>query len=229
MQIIYEPKGAALEYAPLACNLYTTCPHGCQYCYCPGILRMKTEDFFQPAKAKTNAIERLIHDCTLLHARNDERTIFLSFVGDVYAREFATPEDNITRKALGVLAATGRDVKILTKNPGAAIDDFDIIRRNNWTLGATFDGHNYLSILKYLRIAKRYIIKTWVSMEPIINIKECKEAIVCYENDIDFWSFGRLSGKKDGYCADDFRAFKKFVNSILPVEKVQWKKSLREF
>ena len=35
MKIIYEPKGKALEYAPLACNLYKGCPHGCRYCYGP--------------------------------------------------------------------------------------------------------------------------------------------------------------------------------------------------
>jgi DNA repair photolyase len=31
MRIIYEPKGRALEYAPLAVNLYRGCSHGCDY------------------------------------------------------------------------------------------------------------------------------------------------------------------------------------------------------
>jgi DNA repair photolyase len=37
MQTIYEPKGKAREYAPLALNLYESCPHGCKYCYKEGM------------------------------------------------------------------------------------------------------------------------------------------------------------------------------------------------
>ena len=33
MSIIYEPKGKAREYSPLAVNLYRGCSHGCLYCY----------------------------------------------------------------------------------------------------------------------------------------------------------------------------------------------------
>ena len=33
IRAIYTPKGPALEYAPLACNLYRGCAHGCLYCY----------------------------------------------------------------------------------------------------------------------------------------------------------------------------------------------------
>jgi len=40
MAVIYEPKGMALEYAPLACNLYRGCQHGCRYCYAPNCLFM---------------------------------------------------------------------------------------------------------------------------------------------------------------------------------------------
>ena len=33
MSVIYEPKGKAREYSPLALNLYLECQHGCKYCY----------------------------------------------------------------------------------------------------------------------------------------------------------------------------------------------------
>jgi DNA repair photolyase len=33
--VIYEPKGKAGEYAPLALNLYAGCSHGCTYCFAP--------------------------------------------------------------------------------------------------------------------------------------------------------------------------------------------------
>ena len=33
MSQIYEPRGRAREYSPLALNYFTGCDHGCQYCY----------------------------------------------------------------------------------------------------------------------------------------------------------------------------------------------------
>ena len=47
MNAIYEPKGAAREYAELACNLYTGCNHGCLYCYAPG-RRFMFKDSLRP-------------------------------------------------------------------------------------------------------------------------------------------------------------------------------------
>ncbi|MCL2434964.1 MAG: hypothetical protein FWD09_02345 [Lentimicrobiaceae bacterium] len=31
---IYNPSGKAGEYSYWACNFYTGCSNGCQYCYC---------------------------------------------------------------------------------------------------------------------------------------------------------------------------------------------------
>lgn len=35
---IYEPKGRAREYSPLALNYYKGCTHGCRYCYVPNMI-----------------------------------------------------------------------------------------------------------------------------------------------------------------------------------------------
>jgi hypothetical protein len=43
MKIIYEPRGAAREYSPLAANLYRGCIHGCKYCYAPACLRLPAD------------------------------------------------------------------------------------------------------------------------------------------------------------------------------------------
>jgi hypothetical protein len=45
MAVRYEPKGMALQYAALACNLYRGCQHGCRYCFAPNCLFMPLERF----------------------------------------------------------------------------------------------------------------------------------------------------------------------------------------
>jgi len=51
LAIIYEPKGAAREYAELALNVYRGCVHRCIYCYNNDRFGKKC-DFFKGAKPK---------------------------------------------------------------------------------------------------------------------------------------------------------------------------------
>jgi len=51
MPIIYEPSGKALEYSPLAANLYAGCGHRCVYCYAPLALK-RTREMFYSAKLR---------------------------------------------------------------------------------------------------------------------------------------------------------------------------------
>ncbi|MFZ5453843.1 MAG: hypothetical protein ACOZF2_18480 [Thermodesulfobacteriota bacterium] len=39
MAIIYEPRGKAREYSPLAANLYRGYAHACVYCFAPQAAR----------------------------------------------------------------------------------------------------------------------------------------------------------------------------------------------
>ena len=70
--IIYEPKGAAREYAPLAVNLYRGCLHGCAYCYAPACLRMPADAFHEEAAVRPFAINRLEEDAVKLLSRKYE-------------------------------------------------------------------------------------------------------------------------------------------------------------
>jgi len=56
---IYEPQGAAREYAELAVNLYRGCGHRCAYCSSPGILRMSREEFDSGAVPRDGILEAL--------------------------------------------------------------------------------------------------------------------------------------------------------------------------
>ena len=57
MNLIYSPKGPAEEYAPLACNYYCFCTHGCRYCY--RLPFVSAQKFHQTSVPKKDAIDRL--------------------------------------------------------------------------------------------------------------------------------------------------------------------------
>jgi len=66
MNIIYEPKGRAREYAELAANLYSGCAHGCEYCYAPGALRVNRTDFRLCVKPRKDCLQQLEKDAAKL-------------------------------------------------------------------------------------------------------------------------------------------------------------------
>ena len=59
MNVIYEPKGRAREYSPLACNLYMGCTHGCKYCYAPACMHKKPEAWHEAARARSENVLKL--------------------------------------------------------------------------------------------------------------------------------------------------------------------------
>ena len=67
MNVIYEPKGRAREYSPLACNLYMGCTHGCKYCYAPACMHKKPEEWHEAARARGDNVLKLFEkDCAWL-------------------------------------------------------------------------------------------------------------------------------------------------------------------
>ncbi len=178
MQAIYEPKGAAREYAPYAMNLYRGCSHGCIYCYAPACLRMTRREFSSvtPRGGILEALEKQLSKWI------PPKTVLLCFTCDPY--QDCEQEFRITRQALELMDGKVPSVAVLTK--GTLVSrDFDIIAKNNWTIGATlscfseemaleFEPHAAFPVnrIAMLRDAEKNGIKTFVSIEPVISVDE---------------------------------------------------------
>src|SRR3990167_3742067 len=95
LNIVYKPKGKALEYSPLAANLYTGCAHGCLYCYAPSCMRMNRAEFYGNPRPRPNVIKLLEADCKKLAGCKDR--VLLCFTCDPY--QPIDDEHQLTRRA----------------------------------------------------------------------------------------------------------------------------------
>jgi DNA repair photolyase len=179
MPAIYTPKGAALEYAPLATNLYAGCVHGCKYCYAPTIVRRTRVDFHAEAKPRQDILAKIQREAVRRVQEHKVDRVHLCFTCDPYP-----PGDvsQLTRDVLTVLQAACFPVVILTKAGLRATRDFDSLaemdalfgvtlawaddaRRAEWEPNAAPVDERIESLAR----AKAAGIPTWVSMEPVID------------------------------------------------------------
>ena len=196
MKPIYKPKGAALEYCDLAVNIYNGCPHGCSYCYVPGIMRQKPKDFHAGATPRPGIVEAVKKQ---LDASDWlDREIMLCFTCDPYPIGCDT---TATREIIKAIKESGNHVRILTKGDETAQRDFDLLDGNDWfgvtwsgaspedEPGAASDEQRHMNI----GIAKHHAgISTWMSCEPVLDPEDVLSAIRHFES-VDHWAIGKLN------------------------------------
>jgi len=213
MSLIYEPKGKAREYSPLALNVYSGgCDHGCKYCYCASMQRGFGREW------NGNPVPRDLTGLAREATCKASRQILLCFVGDPYCA--AERIHRKTREALSVLKEARCSVAILTKGGARCLDDLDTFR--DWpdgrikvgaTLtfmsrdrslaeepGAASPGER-LSTLDHLH---QQGIKTWASIEPVIDADESLAVIKASLSCVDAYKVGKLNHQKS---AIDWKAF----------------------
>ncbi len=82
MRVIYEPKGKAREYSPLALNLYNGCSNGCKYCYVPAYCRRDRKEFKNNTVVRKDVLKKLERDCQEL--KGGSQQILMCFTSDPY-------------------------------------------------------------------------------------------------------------------------------------------------
>jgi DNA repair photolyase len=208
MRAIYEPKGKAKEYCELALNLYTGCPHGCSYCYVPRIMRKSRDEFFfaQPRLDVITQLKKEVH-------KYKGKTVFLCFSCDPYPYK----HNPFTTIALEILLSNGVNVEILTKSGMISMQDEVLFKvyKEQVNYGATLTFISSEMSKKYepfaadpedrinaLFIAHHSGIRTWVSLEPVINTAQTLYLIDETYPFVDEYRVGKLNYSSIGIYAD---------------------------
>jgi len=225
--IIYEPKGKAREYSSAALNIYKGCTHGCLYCYGPGCSHKSKETYFSEPNPKDDILRRVRKDAEKLSQFDNPPEILLSFLGDCYQHE----ETNlgITRDVVKILIAYNLPFTILTKGGSRAIRDFDLLSHysrasfgtslvfenqadaDHWEPGAA----TVLDRIETIRVAHGMGIKTWVSMEPVIDPVQALHLIKMLHPFVDHWKIGKINRNKEIEEAVDWVQFRGDVTLVL--------------
>ena len=265
--LIYQPQGAAGEYAKWAINLYHGCSNGCTYCYnrrgvlshvfgdkpelaAPIIkLREKLLNMYMKDRGIT-ARENIYSSAVFMHGvlaaqrliltdlakigedkiRKDGG-IFFSFTCDPFD-SYLDNNNNITPWMLHTLVTSQIPVTILTKN-------VDWLYTEGWhralthhpmiepeyaenlphclTIGFTITGKDELEpnapstekrIEALRKLHDEYKIKTFVSLEPIIDLHSASEVIKATYQITDEIKIGVQSPiKRDRYDPNEFVGF----------------------
>ena len=269
--LIYQPQGAAGEYAKWAINLYHGCSNGCTYCYNRrGVLShvfgdkpelaspiIKSRDrqinYFLELKkltAHNHIPDVVIENCTNIAIRSwiyiDTKRIGVSRLiedGGVFMSFTCDPldaEDNVqnyTLYAVKRLLKYGIPATLLTKNVAW-------LKEDNWkkllkeypkhiccsthhallTIGFTITGKDELEpnapstekrIEALRKLHDEYKIKTFVSLEPIIDLHSASEVIKKTYKITDEIRIGAQSPiKKNRYNVMEFISFVVAVRSL---------------
>lgn len=236
MKVIYEPKGRAKEYADLALNVYMGCTHACLYCYAPGAAHKTREDYIAEAQPRKDIIKKLEKDCHELYynykdfgypTHEDIPYIHMSFLGDMYQ-----PADDylqLTRQAIEVFMKYDIPFQILTKGGSRAKRDFDLLEKyDKCKFGTTLVFFSPFLAQKWepntasvsdrintIIDAHERRIKTWVSLEPVIDPEQALTLIEVIHPWVDEWKVGKINYNKEIEEKVDWIKFRTDVTNLL--------------
>lgn len=204
---IYEPKGRAREYSPLALNYFKGCTHNCAYCY---VNRLNSafgrgctqSEVTPPSESGFVELEK-----SAKFWKGCNKQILLQFVSDPYC----DIDSGYTERVLSILNKHEHKVAILTKGGLNVLDHLQMFEKfgNRIKVGATLTFDNdvdsliwepgasvpkdRISMLKQLASAG---IKTWVSFEPVIIPNQSLNLLSIVSEFVDHVKIGKLNDYK---------------------------------
>lgn len=214
---IYEPKGKAGEYAKYACNFYNGCSNGCNYCYLKkGVLSKTLGGDFPTLKKcfkdESHALEIFEKELKANLQELQNHGLFFSFTTDPMLPETI----NLTLRAMQLCCFSDIPIKILTKcvdfvyNVGeinfkkVSFEQLFFLFKSNISIGFTLTGNDELELnastnaerIEAMRKLHKAGIKTFASIEPIINVDSSLKMINEAIGYCDLFKIGLEGGKK---------------------------------
>lgn len=245
MAAIYEPKGAAREYSPLALNYIKGCDHGCVYCYVPKMMKRFNAGYVHSdvyIKEEGALIKEV--SASAKKFANSTKQVFLSFLTDPYSS--FNQKTKLTRRVLEILLKYNIPVSILSKGGLRILEDMDIIKEfgDNIQVGASLTFTSLKDSLKWekgaaipeerfeaMEILHANGIRTWASMEPVIFPDQSLEIMEITNKYVDAYKIGKLNHFKKHEEKFDWQKF--LVDSVAVMRKYKKefyiKKDLLEF
>lgn len=211
---IYTTKGAANEYGRVGCNFYTGCPHNCTYCYLKrgapskqlGGTEVRLKKCF---KDEGDALEVFCNEARKHESVLKETGVFFSFTTDPLIHETR----DLTISAIYHCIYNGIPVKVLTKN--ASFIEYERFKRNILSnafrelvsIGFTLTGRDDMepnadsnaNRILAMRFLKGNGIKTFASIEPVIDWLSSERVIKQTLDCCDHYKIGLRSGVKKDY------------------------------
>jgi DNA repair photolyase len=222
MSLIYQPRGKAREYAPLALELYSGCLHRCRYCYVPGHTGTTAQQFHHPGEIKpiNGILDQLEREARSLQLRGEEREILMCFHCDPY-QNLAPRAMDITRQAIKILIRHDLHFTILTKGGLRAARDFDLLEGYHqaafgttlvfwrqadadvWESGAA----SIVSRIAAVQKAKSLGVRCWISLEPVIDPEQALMLVKRLHPYVDYWRIGKINDHPELEKRIDWKAF----------------------
>jgi DNA repair photolyase len=237
-KVIYCPKEKAGEYSRWAANFYNGCSARCEYCYNRHGRGAKILGGDMPVLKKSlidenTALKIFMKEVDRNLSELQKNGLFFNFVSDPCLPETI----DLNFKAINYCHRCCIPVKLLTKQTWWLSEKFihDIaLLPDNVSYGFTLTGHDELepgaaTNLERIETMKKLHdvgFKTWVSIEPIIDLESSAKMIQLSINHCDFYKIGLQSGKK--YDKDKVKKFVFDISVSLAFKGIYiyWKESI---
>ena len=242
---IYKPKGAAQEYGQWACNLYNGCSNKCDYCYnrhCPQSITLGGDKVTLKKSLRSHGGDYLpcadmrnaawIFEQEFLKHKDEiirDGGLFFSFVSDPMLDETR----KLSMECAEMAMARGCKVTMLTKcqydtdwarchkdllRPGFTLTGMDSMEHGKYCTGDRIDN---------MRRLHEAGIKTWASIEPVIDFDCALDAIARSADCCDFYKIGLASKIGKQYTKQEVMEFVEKVGELVAVP-IYWKESVRK-
>lgn len=241
---IYEPSGAAYEYAHWACNLFNGCSNACSYCYNRHGITSALLGADKPTLKKS-----LVNEKTALEIFQKELeqakglmkptdSLFFSFVSDPMLPE----NRDLTIMCVEYALEQDVNVQILTK-----CSDWVFIPRytkkleclrDHIAVGFTLTGmeamesycrNNTAQRIKAMAKLKSMGIRTFASIEPVVDIDKAVSVARKAKQYCDFFKVGLVSKMGIKFTTEQVNELvgkmQFYIGNDTPV---YWKKSVRD-